>query len=152
MKKIVLLFSLFALTFVSCEGPMGPPGEPGDGMYWFVETYTIKANQWELVGGKNQLNSYFRAEILVPELTDRIYEDGNVFCYMFQNIDGTEVQTLLPFTLPVGEDLGGGKENLWTETFACDFAPGSIMFYVNYSDFITSENPGTITFRVVLNY
>ena len=131
-----------------CEGP---PGRDGDGMYWFVETYTVYTNQWQLMNGVDQLDSYFQAEVRIPQLTKEIYEKGNVFCYMFQTINGVEVQTLLPFTVPKGEGTGN-SEHLWTETFACDFSPGSVMFYVNYSDFYTNNRPPTTSFRVVLNY
>jgi len=71
---------------------------------------------------------------------------------MFQNINGTEVQTPLPFTVPLGEEGNGGKDILWTETVSFDFSPGRVTFYVNYSDFVTRVRPGTITFRVVLTY
>ena len=142
MKKLLLLSAVLWL-FLSCEGT--------EGMYWYVDTYEIHTNQWQLVNGVDNLGSYYQAEIKIPELTKKIYEKGNVFCYMFQKSNGTEVQTLLPFTVPYGEGKGN-SEHLWTETYACDFAPGSIMFYVNYSDFYTNVRPPTTTFRVVLNY
>jgi len=149
MKKILLF--IFAFAALSCTGPAGRDGLDGEGMNWFVKTYQINSNQWERVGGVNELNSYFRAEVLIPELTEFVYEKGNVFCYMFQIVDGTEVQTLLPYTVPLGDNDGSG-EILWTETYACDFTPGSVMFYVNYSDFYTKEQPPTCSFRVVLNW
>jgi hypothetical protein len=70
---------------------------------------------------------------------------------MFQQFDDVEVQKLLPFSIP-HRTFEGSEEILWTETYDCDFAPGSIMFYVNYSDFFVSNRPPTTSFRVVLNY
>ena len=160
MKKILLLLVTSVLVLSSCEGPAGRDGFDGrdgldgldgEGTKWFVKTYTIKQGDWKLVKGVNELNSYFRAEVLIKELDNFVYEKGNVFCYMFQNIDGVEVQTMLPFVIPLGEGHSGG-EDLWTEMYSCDFSPGSIMFYVNYSDFITEVRPGTISYRVVLNW
>ncbi|MDR3251079.1 MAG: hypothetical protein LBT42_05385 [Tannerella sp.] len=149
MKTKLFLFTAAMLLFSGCTKR---DGITVDDIYWFVETYTIRENQWQLVNGVNQLNSYYQAQVNIPELDRKIYESGNVFCYMYQNIDGTEVQTLLPFTLPVGIDNGDGTETLWTETYACDFSVGSVMFYVNYSDFITENKPKATKFRVVLNY
>ena len=164
MKKLLFLLSVALWLFASCEGPAGRdglegrPGKDGkdgkDGIetYWFVGVYTINSNNWQLVNGVDQLNSFYRASITIPELTNDIYEDGNVFCYLFQTIDGQEVQTPLPFTVPLGEAADNNTEFLWTETVAFDFSPGRITFYVNYSDFITSIRPDRMIFRVVLNY
>jgi len=164
MKKFFLLLSAAVWLFASCEGPAGRdglegrPGRDGkdgkDGVetYWYVGVYTINSSNWQLVNGVDQLNSYYRASITISELTNDIYEDGTVFCYLFQTIDNREVQTPLPFTVPLGEAGSGNTNFLWTETVAYDFAPGRITFYVNYSDFFTSNRPGTMIFRVVLNY
>ncbi|MDR2471939.1 MAG: hypothetical protein LBD53_00040, partial [Tannerella sp.] len=136
----------------ACEGPAGRDGLDGEGANWFVKNYQVKSNQWQLIGGQNDLNSYWQAEVVIPELTKFVYEKGNVFCYMFQNPDGnTEVQTLLPFVVPYGQ-IKNGNEYIWTETYACDFTVGSVMFYVNYSDFMTSNRPLDATFRVVFNW
>ena len=150
MKKLLLCMVAVGLL-TCCEGPPGRDGRDGEGTYWYVNDYTINSNQWQLINGVDQLGSYFQAEVRISQLTKEIYENGNVFCYMYQNINGVEVQTLLPFTVPCGEGQGN-SEHLWTETYACDFSPGSIMFYVNYSDFFTINRPPTTSFRVVLNY
>ena len=140
-KKLFLLMALFILF--ACET---------EELKWVIKEYTVNSNQWELMNGANQLNSFYRAELKIPDLDRYVYENGNVFCYMYQTVDGVEVQTLLPFTIPYGERLGNGYESLWTETISCDFTIGSVMIYVNYSDFNTSNKPPTASFRVVLNY
>jgi hypothetical protein len=150
MKKVLLLLSVIMFA-TSCQGPPGRDGLDGVETYWYVKVYTVNSNQWQLVGGVDQLNSYYKAELIIPELTRKIYEDGNIFCYMFQNQDGIEVQTLLPYHIPFGENTNG-NEYLWSETYAYDFTPGSVMLYVNYSDFYTGNRPPTVSFRVVLNY
>ena len=146
-KLLLLLAAIILLT--SC---IGPKGDPGEGMGWFVKEYTITEKRWELMNGRDQLNSFFRAEIKIPELDKYVYDKGNVFVYMFQEVEGDEVQTLLPFTIPYGEERYNGQKHLWTETHSYDFTIGSIMIYVNYSDFYTSNTPPAATFRVVLNY
>jgi hypothetical protein len=146
MKKKLLLLLMTTFLFASCEKE-----RISEEMYWFVDTYTIRSNQWELVNGANQFDSYFQARVSIPELSRAIYENGNVFCYMFQMVNNREVQTPLPFSLPFGEVIDG-REHLWTETYSFDYSPGSITFYINYTDFFTSNRPDGASFRVVLNY
>ena len=150
MKKLFFLLSVVLFTFASCEGPPGRDGLDGAETYWFVQTYTIQSNQWQLMNGEDQLNSFFQAKISIPELDRELCARGNIQCYMFRN--NTEVQTPLPFTIPYGDKGTGGEELLWTETVSFDFYPGTITFYVNYSDFYTSNRPETVKFRVVLTY
>jgi len=145
MKKILFLWLASIWFLSSCEGPAGRDGAE---TYWFVKEYTVNANQWQLVGKVDELNSYYQASISIRELTRDIYEKGHVFCYMFQKVGSQEVQTILPFTIPRANDLG----ELWTETYSYDFCPGEIMFYFNCSDFYTANRPPAATFRVVLNY
>ncbi|MDR0835109.1 MAG: hypothetical protein LBN11_00810 [Tannerella sp.] len=155
MRKYLMVFTAVLLLFASCEGPvgpMGPKGDKGDGTYWFVKTYTINSNQWKLVNGSDNIGSFYQAEVVIPELDEDIYEEGNVFCYLFQTVDGVEVQTPLPYNIPWGEVHNNGEESLWTEFYFYDFTKGSIMFYAYYSDFYTSNRPPTASFRVVLNY
>ncbi|MDR2042485.1 MAG: hypothetical protein LBP98_09265 [Tannerella sp.] len=153
MKKILFLLPAAVLMFVSCEGPAGPPGEKGEpGLWWFVNEYTVRSDQWKLVGGTDELNSYYQYEIPVPELDKDVFYEGKMTCYMYLNEDYS-VQAELPEVIHYGEynpDTGG--ENLWTETYKCDYAIGSILFKVEYSDFFTGNRPGTKRFRVVLNY
>jgi hypothetical protein len=152
MKKFLLIFTAVLLLFASCEGPAGPKGEPGEGTYWFVKTYTIDTRQWQLINGVDRIGSFYQAEVTIPELTGDLYENGLVSCYLFQTVNGVEVQTPLPYNIPWGEIDNTGKETLWTEFYFYDFAPRSIMFYVYYSDFYTNNTPPTASFRVVLRY
>ena len=155
MKKILFLLSAAIILFASCEGPAGRDGLNGLDGYateWVIKTYTINSNQWELVNGVDQLNSYYRAEVRIPELDIDIYEEGAVLCYMYQTVNGKEAKTPMPFTIPKGEGHDNGTEDLWTETYAYDFNVGSIRFYVNYSDFYTNNRPSTTSFQVVLLY
>ena len=150
MKKY--LFLLTVLVLAACEGPMGPPGEPGTVTNWKILTYTVRADEWKLVGYAGELNSYYMCEKPARDITDFIYTDGNVTGYLIQNPrKQNEVQTPLPFVIPRGE-LDKGQEILYTEVYTFDFMPGSIAFYVNYTDFETNIRPGECDYRIVLTW
>ena len=149
MKKFVLLLCLLPLAFVSCEGPMGPPGEPGDGVKWEILPYEVVGKDWRLVGKAGDLGSYYMYEFSEPLLTDFVCEKGNVFGYRWLDAN---TQTPLGQVVVVGEQDKQGKEFLFTEVYSFSFRPGYITFYVDYSDFETSIRPGTCEFRIVLNY
>ena len=149
MKKFVLLLSLLTLGFVSCEGPMGPPGEPGDGVVWKIMNYKVLDRDWKLVGRAGDLGSYFMFEFAEKELTTFVCEKGNVFGYRW--LDNV-TQTPLGQVVVMGESDNYGNEFLFTEVYSFSFRPGYITFYVDYSDFETSVRPSTCEFRIVLNY
>ena len=135
MKKFLFLVIL-SLTLFSCEGPMGPQGPqgvPGEGMFWKYYTYTVKSQDWQLVTSP-----------------DDLYIDGYVLGYLVQTPGAdNEVITPLPYTIHKGE-ADGDNAMLWTETYTYDYMPGSVAFYVQYSDFI-EQQPGDMVFRLVLN-
>lgn len=152
MKKL-FLFLIVSLLFCACEGPQGIPGEPGTGTNWRVVNFTVKSTDWVLVGSADDYDSYYMAEFDLPSLSTFIYEEGNVQGYMFINLDDkTEVQTTLPYIAYYGQPVTTTTENLWTESYSFDFMPGSVAFYVRYSDFYTSNRPGTCSFRVVMTW
>ena len=153
MKRLFFVLMTVVGLFASCEGPAGRDGLDGAETYWFVKVYTINTNDWRLINGVDRLGSYYEAKISIKELDKDLYEKGLVSCYMFQRTNNNvEVQTPLPFTLPYGKATGGNQEELWTETYSFEYSPGSITFYVYYSDFYTSNRPPSTSFRVVLNY
>lgn len=140
---------MILLAFTACEGPAGPPGQDGSGMYWFVDTYTIREKDWKMYSDPDGRNPYYMCEVPIKELTNDLYVDGNVFAYLIQNPgQNNEVQTPLPYTLP----LENTEDARWSEIINFDFMPGSIAFYVTYSDFAVNVPPGELQFRVVLNY
>ena len=144
MKKITLIL-LSAITFIACEGPMGPEGEPGYGTNWYTTSLTINSSDWSLSGAPGDLNTYFFADMDIPQLSDFIYREGTVIGYIQT---AGSVKNGLPYVLHFGEE--GGKEFLWTQTYDFDFSPGMIRFYITYSDFNTQISPGTETFHIIL--
>jgi len=143
MKKLVF-FLAFIGFFASCD--VKRDGYADD-LYWFVKEYTVASNQWELVNGVDQVDSYYKYSVDIHQLNREILKRGNIFCYMYRD---NNVQTPLPFTIHYGEK-DGDSDYLWTETYSFEFTLRTITFYVNYSDFKTNNRPRTTTFRVVLN-
>ena len=89
-------------------------------------------------------------EIQNKDITDDLYIDGYVLGYLVQSPGAdNEVITPLPYTIHKGE-ANGDNAMLWTETYTYDYMPGSVAFYVQYSDFI-EQQPGDMVFRLVLN-
>jgi hypothetical protein len=147
MKKLLLLGAI--LLLLSCEGPIGPPGEPGSPL-WEQAYYTVKSNDWELVGREDGLNSYYRYIFDEPLLSHYIYSSGVVLGYLVVN-PGTKDELLrpLPDDLPLGERIQQ-SDVLWTQYLTFDYQVGSVAFYVSYSDFATSVQPSEMTFKLVM--
>lgn len=163
MKKIT--FMLFAaIALFACEGPEGPmgpsgpqgidgqdgrdgkDGQDGYGAQWYTTSFTILASDWMLMGEPGDLNTYFYADRKIPQLDERVYSEGTVLGYIQT---GKDVKNGLPFVLHMGE-ASDGKEFLWTQTYDFDFSPGTIRFYITYSDFSTQIPPEGETFHIVL--
>lgn len=153
MKKLLLLF-LVATTFIACEGPTGPMGPSGkdgkdgeNGTNWYIASFTIQPNEWELIGKPGELNSHFFVDKPLSNLSEFIYKEGAVIGYIETSAG---VKNGLPYVL----HLGGSDDNgefLWTETADFDFYPGGVGFYLTYSDFNTQLRPQEAkTFHVVL--
>jgi hypothetical protein len=142
------LFILLAGTILlSCEGPMGPPGESGVETQWQHLYYQVEEHAWELMGdGQGAPNSYYQYVVDEPALTNFIYREGVVTGYLVAN-PGTpdEVLRPLPDTWPVAD-----RQNYWSESVTFDYMPGSVAFYVGYSDFATNIRPGKMIFKLTM--
>ena len=150
MIKRIVCFFLILFSVTACD--IEPYQDDNDGDNWKVLNFTVKRNDWKLVGSSNALNSYYQFVFNdVRELTDFVYTDGAVTGYLYQGNGSEEVQTPLPYTLPIGT-IVNGNELLWTETTTFDYQAGSVAFYINYSDFATDVQPETMEFRVVLHW
>ncbi len=153
MKKLLLLV-IISLTLFSCEGPMGPQGPqgvPGEGVFWKYYIYTVRSQDWKFVDPGNGLNTYYWYEFQNKDITDDLYLNGEVRGYLVQSPGAeNEVITPLPYPIHRGDTNENGETMLWTETYTYDYMPGSIAFYVQYSDF-AQQRPGDMVFRVILN-
>lgn len=139
------------MTFASCEGPMGPvgpEGPAGPGTNWKIINIPVDSRDWKIMQDEDGSNPRFFYEIEVPEIDEFIYTDGLVSAYLYTNV-GIETQTPLPYELH-REEIIDGKVITWSENTTFDYSPGSIAFYVTYSDFFVEQNPPTMEFRVAL--
>ena len=140
MKKLVLLVSLFAFAFTSCEGPMGPPGRPGEDVEFYVGNFTINPQEWKVIGTGKYVTFY--KHVVNLDIGDYAYEKGLVNVYIFQDDDGNEIQSQLPYWVQYTEG-----ENTWLEGYNFDFDAGTIAFY---ADWQRGERPPVCNFRVVV--
>jgi hypothetical protein len=136
-KHVLLLLSVLSLTFVSCEGPIGPPGE---GLVPYVEYIKIQSNQWENYA-TNDYVSFYKC-VRDVDVRDNAYKNGFVNVYLFQMDDGNEIQTPLPYWIQHTD-----RGNTWLEGYNFDFDRKTIAFY---ADCKRGERPPLVEFRVVV--
>lgn len=147
MKKIIGLLMLL-VAFTACEGPMGPEGPqgpPGEGggivEGWRYKDFTVDSQDWQL----SDDGTYLWFEFPWDEIDEYVFENGLAIGYLRSAMGSTVTHTPLPFSI----DCTDGKAS-WQETYTFDYCPGSVAFYVNYSDFQLDVRPAEMTFRVVI--
>lgn len=140
MKKHLLFISFLAIAFASCEGPMGPPGEPGDNFLPYVRYFTVRSSDWQQYDSDEYVHLY--KYVVDMDIGDNAYNNGFVNVYLFQSDDGNEVQTQLP--LWIQYTVAG---NTWLEGYNFDFDRNSVAFYVDYRK---GQRPPSCEFRVVV--
>jgi len=106
-------------------------------------------------------NNYYYVKYYIPDLSEFVFMDGNVQCYLIEDIGYNEkMQRQLPFTRHkeiIDHDTVVGY---YTETYDCVYGVGWVEFNYIASDFayegslgkqkITQPNP--CTFRVVMTW
>ena len=144
MKKIIL-FTLFATILVSCEGPMGPRGHDGrDGLLsvWKVIEMPVSTNDWVAHPSSSNV-SYYSVAFNVPEITENIFLDGVILCYLYY--DGRQI------ILPSVRHYQDGSF-LWTQTIDYEYWKGGLEIFVTNSDFYYPERPASMTFVLQILY
>ena len=137
MKKHLLIIALFTLTFTSCEGPMGPPGE---NFLPYIKYFTVRAQDWQQFDTDEYVS--FHKYVVDIDIGDYAYKNGFVHVYIFRSDQGNEVQTPLPFWVQYTD-----RGNTWLEGYNFDFDRSSMAFY---ADCKKGQRPGTCEFRVVV--
>ena len=137
-KRVFLLLSLLALAFVSCEGPIGPPGE---GFVPYVRYFEVKSQDWQLYDSDDYV-SYYKSSPVEIDIGNEGYNDGIVNVYLFQTDDGSEIQTPLPYWIQYTD-----RGNRWLEGYNFDFDRETVVFY---ADCQRGQRPPTCQFRVVV--
>ena len=139
-KHVLILLSFWALAFVSCEGPIGPPGDSGEGFIPYVKRFEVKSQDWQNFGTDEYVSFY--KYIFDIDIGDNAYNNGFVNVYIFQNDDGNEIQTQLPYWMQYTD-----RGNTWLEGYNFDFDRKTIAFY---ADCKKGQRPPTCEFRVVV--
>lgn len=163
MKRYFLLIMMLAtaLFFEGCrgdEGPMGPMGPAGrdgrdgrDGEGLNVLNAPFTADDWTLVKGDEP---YFECQKDFPELESGMVEYGIVTPYLvWTGNDGKEYLQNLPAVRHHASFNDETQETFYyTQTIDCEFAAGTITFFVTNSDFYVKELPENMKFKVVCHY
>ena len=157
MKRYFLLIMMLstALFFESCrgdEGPMGPAGRDGrDGEGLNVLNAIFTADDWTLVKGDEP---YFKCQKDFPELDPGMVEYGIVTPYLVCRDDaGNEYYQNLPAVRHHASFNDETQETInYTQTIDCEFAAGTITFFVTNSDFYVEDMPEKMKFKVVCHY
>jgi len=139
-KHLLLLITFITLTLASCEGPMGPPGEPGDGFRPYVRNFKILSLDWQQYDTDEYVSFY--KYVFDIDIGNLAYNEGFVNVYMYQSDDGNEVQTPLPLWIQYTD-----RGNTWLEGYNFDFDRTTIAFY---ADVKKGQRPPTSDFRVVV--
>lgn len=88
MKKILALSMFVMILFTSCEGPTGPPGQPGINILGQVFEVTINLNA----------NNNYQRVINIPTSVE-VFESDAILVYRWEGtFDGADIWTPLPAT------------------------------------------------------
>lgn len=153
MKKI-LFFVLMCCTLVSCDYEV-------DGARLKTIRVTVNASDWQYTqqGTTDQFNNnYFYAVVDMPELTEYVFDYGEVKAYaVFDrwNIE-TACKQLLPFVLHVEEQNELGEWYNYTQTIDFTYGIDWAIFNFSRSDFLYEDNvninPPAMDFDIVITY
>lgn len=153
MKKI-LFFVLIACALVSCDYEV-------DGAKLKTIRVAVNASDWQYTqqDASDQFNNnYFYVGINVPEITEKVFDYGEVKAYaVFDRSSLTYARKhLLPYVLHVEEPLANGDWLYFTETYDLTYGIGWAEFNFRTSDFAYEDNvninPPAMEFDIVITY
>jgi hypothetical protein len=117
---------------------------------WYTEILEVKATDWDPIGPKDEIGSYY--EYVFNGFP---YVDGIINVYMFINYGtSAEIQVPLPYTEYGVDILEDDREKDYSIQYSYDIAKdGTIAFKIYISDYLTSFIPlYTEYFRVAIIY
>lgn len=139
MKRLLPLFTVFALVFTSCEGPQGPPGFDGlDGL----DGEIIASSAFEIVIDFNTVNDF---EYIEAYGFNVLPSDVTLVYILWDTQNGQDIWRLMPQTVYFGDDT-----NL---VYNFDFTQDDVRFFLDgTTDFSTLDDVWTQdqVFRVVV--
>jgi hypothetical protein len=133
MKRLFIILSA-ALLLISCTTDYEETNIK-------VINLQVNSNDWVENTDSEGLNRYYSASFNMPEITNTVYDWGNVNAY----ITFDQAQQVLPYVRHFENNEGV----MWTRTVDYEYLPGKLNIYVTNSDFFKTQ-PETMTFRVVL--
>ncbi|MDR0724736.1 MAG: hypothetical protein LBF59_01830 [Prevotellaceae bacterium] len=156
MKTVKFIaLAIFALAMLnSCT-----EGDSRDPYYdeeyhetWYTEILEVRAGDWKLRGGVNDIGSYY--EYIFPDFP---YADGIINVYMYTDFGtSSETQIPLPYTDYRVDVLGNGDEDHYSVQYSYDIAKdGTIAFKIYISNYMTEHLERLLLtehFRVAIIY
>ncbi|MBR6551069.1 MAG: hypothetical protein IKT71_07710 [Paludibacteraceae bacterium] len=154
MKKILLVFSI-ALVVVGCN----LTHVDQDSATLKTIKIKVRAKEWLYTqqGNDDQYNNnYFYAVVNMPEITENVFDYGEVKAYAVFNRNSPTYarKHLLPYVLHVEEPTNTGDWLYFTETYDFIYGIGWAEFNFRTSDFAYEDNvninPPAMEFDVVI--
>lgn len=154
MKKILLVFSI-ALVVVGCN----LTHVDQDSATLKTIKIKVRAKEWLYTqqGNDDQYNNnYFYAVVNMPEITENVFDYGEVKAYAVFNRNSPTYarKHLLPYVLHVEEPTNTGDWLYFTETYDFTYGIGWAEFNFRTSDFAYEDNvninPPAMEFDVVI--
>lgn len=156
MKKILLVFSI-ALVVVGCN----LTHVDQDSATLKTIKIKVRAKEWLYTqqGNDDQYNNnYFYAVVNMPEITENVFDYGEVKAYAVFNRNSPTYarKHLLPYVLHVEEPTNTGDWLYFTETYDFIYGIGWAEFNFRTSDFAYEDNvninPPAMEFDIVITY
>ncbi len=154
MKKMLLVFSI-ALVVVGCN----LTHVDQDSATLKTIKIKVRAKEWLYTqqGNDDQYNNnYFYAVVNMPEITENVFDYGEVKAYAVFNRNSPTYarKHLLPYVLHVEEPTNTGDWLYFTETYDFIYGIGWAEFNFRTSDFAYEDNvninPPAMEFDVVI--
>lgn len=155
MRKYFVFLLAVVATLVSCDcsttNIIGSTQQ--------VVNVVVNAQDWQYTAKNTDTtpynNNYFFATIRVPEITDNVFDYGEVQAYIvYDRATKDPIQHLLPYVRHYEEQLDDTTWNYYTETVDCTYGIGWVEFNYRASDFAYEDNvdinPNSMDFRIVI--
>jgi len=146
MKTRIILAALLltSLGMVSCADDADTlRSDISSETRWYSGEFTVAATEWIKVADRNGLNSYYKADKHISELTYDVLRGGQVNCYLYV-ADNTQAP------LPNVRHYENNNGQMWTRTVDYEFYYGGVTVYVTDSDF-AGNTPESMTFRISIS-
>ncbi len=105
--------------------------------------FNVRSSNWQMREG------YFEAILEVPEITGEVVNDGHVQVSRLYNDDGIMTWTPLP-SMRVSVDKVDDQDFYYTTYTDFEWSAGYVHIFVTTTDLYTGDNPGDISFRVII--